>query len=62
MIASAIYGFMILGFLGLENALLYNGTLFAFGWPDTMFNRIVIYGLLDHCLDSSDDVRDQCGA
>jgi len=45
-IASAIYGFMILGFLGLENALLYNGTLFAFGWPDTMFNRTVIYGLL----------------
>jgi cytosine permease len=45
-IASAIYGFMILGFLALENALLYNGTLFAFGWHDTSFHRILIYGIL----------------
>ncbi len=45
-IASAIYGFMILGFLALENALLYYGTLFAFGWDDTTFHRILIYGLL----------------
>ncbi|MBI4445830.1 MAG: hypothetical protein HY645_07955 [Acidobacteria bacterium] len=45
-VASAIYGFMILGFLALENALLYSGTLFAFGWQDTTSNRILIYGIL----------------
>lgn len=46
LIASAIFGFMILGFLALENALLYNGTLFAFGWEPNLLNAIVIYGLL----------------
>lgn len=46
LIASAIFGFMILGFLALENALLYNGTLFAFGWKPNLLNAIVIYGLL----------------
>jgi len=45
-IASAIYGFMILGFLALENALLYYGTIFAFGWQDTTGHRVLIYGLL----------------
>lgn len=45
-IASAIYGFMILGFLALENALLYYGTLFAFGWQDTTAHRFLIYGVL----------------
>jgi cytosine permease len=45
-IASAIFGFMILGFLALENALLYYGTLFAFGWHDTLALRIVIFGVL----------------
>ncbi len=45
-IASAIFGFMILGFLAIENALLYNGTIFAFGWDDNWTNRILIYGLL----------------
>ena len=46
MIASAIFGFMILGFLAIENALLYNGTIFAFNWDDTALNRILIYGAL----------------
>lgn len=45
-VASAIYSFMILGFLGLENALLYNGTIFALGFQDTMASRLIIYGLL----------------
>lgn len=43
MITSAIFGFMILGFLAIENALLYNGTIFAFGWDDTALSRILIY-------------------
>lgn len=45
-IASAIFGFMILGFLALENSLLYYGTLFAFGWHNTLLLRIVIFGIL----------------
>ncbi|MHB1627153.1 MAG: purine-cytosine permease family protein [Bacilli bacterium] len=45
-LASAIFGFMILGFLALENALLYYGTIFAFGWQDTLTNRILIYLVL----------------
>jgi cytosine permease len=45
-VASGIYSFMILGFLGLENALLYNGTIFAFRLQDTLWTRIIIYGLL----------------
>ncbi|QQE81202.1 purine-cytosine permease-like transporter [Alicyclobacillus sp. SO9] len=45
-IASAIYGFMILGFLALENALLYYGTLFALGWKDTTAHRLLLYGIL----------------
>ncbi len=45
-IASAIFGFMILGFLALENSLLYYGTLFAFGWNNTLTLRIVIFGIL----------------
>lgn len=45
-IASAIFGFMILGFLALENSLLYYGTLFAFGWHNTLVLRIVIFGVL----------------
>lgn len=42
---SIIFGFMILGFLALENALLYKGILFAFELEDTMTTKIVIYGL-----------------
>jgi len=45
-IASAIYGFMILGFLALENALLYKGFLFFFEMEDTAFSKVIIYGLL----------------
>lgn len=45
-IASVIFGFMILGFLALENSLLYYGTLFAFGWHNTLTLRIVIFGIL----------------
>lgn len=45
-IASLIFAFMILGFLALENALLYYGTLFMFGWAPSTTNAIVIYGLL----------------
>ena len=45
-IASVIFGFMILGFLALENSLLYYGTLFAFGWHNTLILRIVIFGVL----------------
>ncbi len=45
-LASLIFGFMILGFLALENALLYYGTLFMFGWAPTLWNAILIYGIL----------------
>jgi cytosine permease len=45
-LASLIFAFMVLGFLALENALLYYGTLFMFGWAPTRTNAIVIYGLL----------------
>lgn len=45
-LASLIFAFMILGFLALENALLYAGTLFMFGWSPTIGNAVVIYGLL----------------
>lgn len=45
-IASLIFGFMIIGFLAIENALLYNGFLFFFGLPDTLLWKLVIYGVL----------------
>ncbi|MGO2109984.1 MAG: purine-cytosine permease family protein, partial [Pseudoclavibacter sp.] len=45
-LASLVFAFMILSFLALENALLYNGTLFLFGWQPTLLNAIVIYGIL----------------
>ncbi|MHB1638453.1 MAG: purine-cytosine permease family protein [Candidatus Dormibacteria bacterium] len=45
-IASLIFAFMILGFLALENALLYYGTLFMFGWAPTALNAVLIYGVL----------------
>ena len=45
-ITSGIFGFMILGFLALENALLYFGTLFALGWSDTIFHAVLIFGIL----------------
>lgn len=46
LLASAIFGFMIIGFLAIENALLYKGFLFFFEIQDTMTTKIVIYGLM----------------
>ncbi len=46
LIASGIYGFMIIGFLALENALLYEGILFYFKLPNNLTNAVIIYGLL----------------
>lgn len=46
LIASAIFAFMIIGFLALENALLYYGTVFAFGLTPTIYNEIIILGIL----------------
>ncbi|MQR00064.1 purine-cytosine permease family protein [Glaciimonas soli] len=45
-ISSLIFAFMIIGFLALENALLYQGFLFYFNLADTLTTRIIIYGLL----------------
>jgi cytosine permease len=45
-LASAIFGFMIIGFLAIENALLYRGFLFFFEIPDSITNQIIIYGLM----------------
>lgn len=45
-IGAAIFAFMILGFLALESALLYEGTLLMFGWEDTLVTKIAIYGVL----------------
>lgn len=45
-LASLIFAFMILGFLALENALLYYGTLFMFGWAPSLVNAVLIYGVL----------------
>jgi len=45
-IASLIYGFMIIGFLALENALLYKGFLFFLDLQDTLTTKIIIYGIL----------------
>ncbi|GAA5176279.1 cytosine permease [Pseudonocardia eucalypti] len=45
-ISSLAFGVMIIGLLASENVVLYHGTLFAFGWPDSTGNRVLIYGLL----------------
>ena len=45
-ISSIIFSFMIIGFLALENALLYRGFLFYFKLPDTLTTKISIYGLM----------------
>jgi cytosine permease len=45
-LASLVFTFMIIGFLALENALLYYGTLFMLGWTPTTANAIGIYGVL----------------
>ena len=46
MLASAIFGFMIIGFLAIENALLYKGFLFFFGMEDTLGSQVLIYGVM----------------
>ncbi len=43
-LASVIFGLLIIGFLALENALLYRGFLFFFEIDDTLFYRLLIYG------------------
>lgn len=45
-LTAAVFGFMIIGFLALENALLYKGFLFYLNIADTMTSRLVVYGLL----------------
>jgi len=45
-ISSLIFAFMIIGFLALENALLYRGFVFYFGLADTVTARVAIYGLM----------------
>jgi cytosine permease len=45
-LGAVIFAFMILGFLALESALLYEGTILMLGIEDTLVSKIVIYGLL----------------
>ncbi|CAE6952075.1 hypothetical protein R69608_05877 [Paraburkholderia nemoris] len=45
-VSSLIFAFMIIGFLALENALLYRGFIFYLGIADTLTARIVTYGLM----------------
>lgn len=45
-VASAIFGFMLIGFIAAENVLLYQGFLFYFGAEDTVSNRVLGYGPL----------------
>lgn len=45
-ISSLIFSFMIIGFLALENALLYRGFVFYFELADTLTTKILIYGLM----------------
>lgn len=43
-LASIIFGFLIVGFLAVENGLLYRGFLFFFKWQDDWSARLVLYG------------------
>ncbi|MFK9092002.1 purine-cytosine permease family protein [Bacillus salipaludis] len=45
LVSAIVFGFMVLGFLALENALLYYGVLFFFNMEPTLLNAIVIYGI-----------------
>lgn len=45
-VGSVIFGFMIIGFIAVENILLYKGFLFYFATEDTLANRFMIYGIL----------------
>lgn len=46
LLASGIYGFMIIGMLALENALLYEGILFYLKLQNNITNAVLIYGVL----------------
>ncbi|MBJ3817067.1 hypothetical protein F9C28_19855 [Shimwellia pseudoproteus] len=48
-LGSFIFSFLVLGFLALENALLYEGTLLMFSLPDTLAMRCAIYGGMTLC-------------
>ncbi len=48
-LASLIFGFLIVGFLAVENGLLYRGLLFFLNWPDAWHARIVLYGGMTAC-------------
>lgn len=43
-LASVIFGVLIVGFLAVENGLLYRGFLFFFGWTDDWATRVLLYG------------------
>jgi len=43
-LASLIFGFLIVGFLALENALLYRGVVYFFGLVDDWSTRLLVYG------------------
>ncbi|MEU9094983.1 purine-cytosine permease family protein [Streptomyces sp. NPDC087901] len=45
-IGSVVFAFMILGFLAMESALLYQGTLLMLDLPDSWAVRILVYGLM----------------
>lgn len=45
-VGSVVFAVMILGFLAVESALLYEGTLLMFEWEDTWATKIGVYGVL----------------
>ncbi|MCD4526889.1 cytosine permease [Nocardioides sp. cx-173] len=45
-VGSVVFAVMILGFLAVESALLYEGTLLMFEWEDTWASKIGVYGVL----------------
>ncbi len=45
-VASSIFAFMIIGFIAVENVLLYKGFLFWLGAEDTLAARVLCYGTL----------------
>jgi cytosine permease len=48
-LASVIFGFLIVGFLAVENGLLYRGFLFFLEWDDDWITRLVVYGGMTLC-------------
>ncbi|MBT8446850.1 MAG: cytosine permease [Gammaproteobacteria bacterium] len=46
LVTSSIFAFMIIGFIAVENVLLYKGFLFYFGAEDTLAHRLIAYGAL----------------